>query len=279
MSGKWVKNLYTKTGLPDNYTPEDCFLDAIQRNKNVRGHTFWECLVAACQVNMQLCAVLVFAAAYVFLDEGRADWREVTSACAIATTLGYFANSGTSARLSDARLVVIFLATGLGLAPVLYKLTDTISTDTIHTTSSVMLFLHLLFHDYRHSPGPAPYCTNPLSLNAAIFAAVCLASRLNSSIDAFALITVSVSAFALFPVLRSKLGGALSVAAAGAFSVTAVVSSAGVSAGFAAFAASSLLLVTVASPWLFVRWQRHKDTIHGPWDEAVPKIVDHSDRH
>ena len=75
---------------------------------------------------------------------------------------------------------------------------------------------------------------------------------------------------------RSKLGGALSVAAAGAFSVTAVVASAGVSAGFEAVAASSLLLVTVASPWLFVRWQRHKDTIHGPWDEAVPKIVDHS---
>ena len=35
---KWVKNLYTKTGLPDNFTPGDCFLAAIQRNKNVRGH-------------------------------------------------------------------------------------------------------------------------------------------------------------------------------------------------------------------------------------------------
>ena len=64
---KWVKNLYTKTGLPDNYTPDDCFLAAIQRNKNVRGHTFSECLVAACQVNMQLCAVFIFAVAYVFL--------------------------------------------------------------------------------------------------------------------------------------------------------------------------------------------------------------------
>ena len=64
---KWVKNLYTKTGLPDNFTPDDCFLAAIQRNKNVRGHTFSECLVAACQVNMQLCAVFIFAVAYVFL--------------------------------------------------------------------------------------------------------------------------------------------------------------------------------------------------------------------
>ena len=67
VKGEWVKNLYTKTGLPDNFTPGDCFLAAIQRNKNVRGHTFWECLVAACQVNMQLCSVLIFSVAYVFL--------------------------------------------------------------------------------------------------------------------------------------------------------------------------------------------------------------------
>lgn len=278
MSGKgkeeWVKNLYTKTGLADNFTPGDCFLAAIQRNKNVRGHTFSECLEAACQVNMQLCAVLIFAVAYVFLDEGQADWSEIIATSAATTTAGYFACSGMSPRLSDARYVVIFLAMGLGLAPVLYKLTDTISTDTIHTTSSVMLFLHLLFHDYRHSLGPATYYTNPLSLNAALFAAVCLASRLNSSLDAFALITVSVSAFALFPVLRAKLDGALSVGAAAACSVAVLATCANVSVGFAASAASSLFFVTVASPWLFVRWQRHKDTIHGPWDEAIPKIAD-----
>ena len=88
-----------------------------------------------------------------FQDEGQADWSEIIAASAATTIAGYFACSGMSPRLSDARHVVIFLAMGLGLAPVLYKLTDTISTDTIHTTSSVMLFLHLLFHDFRHSIG------------------------------------------------------------------------------------------------------------------------------
>ena len=209
-----------------------------------------------------------------FQAEGEADCSEVIATSAVVTAAGYFASTGMSPRLSDARHVVIFVAMGLGLAPVLYKLTDTISTDTIHTTSSVMLFLHLLFHDYRHSIGSATYYTNPLSLNAALFAAVCLASRLDSSRDAFALITVSVSAFALFPVFRAKLDGAPSVSAATVFSAVVTAACAHVSAGFAATAASSLFFVTVASPWLFVRWQRHKDTIHGPWDEAVPKIVD-----
>ena len=35
---------------------------------------------------------------------------------------------------------------------------------------------------------------------------------------------------------------------------------------------ASQALVAVVAPALFVRWQRHKDIIHGPWDEAVPNI-------
>ena len=135
------------------------------------------------------------------------------------------------------------------------------------------MFQHPIIIEF-HATGPNAYYTNPLSLNAALFAAVCLASRLNSSLDAFALITVSVSAFALFPVFRAKLDGALSVGAAVAFSAAVIAACAHVSVGFATSAVSSLFFVTVASPWLFVRWQRHKDTIHGPWDEAVPKIAD-----
>jgi len=47
-------------------------------------------------------------------------------------------------RRNDLKHVLIFVSFGLGLAPVLYKLTDTISTDTIYTTTSVMLFVHLV---------------------------------------------------------------------------------------------------------------------------------------
>ena len=140
-------------------------------------------------------------------------------------------------------------------------------------SNDVTFFQHPIIVKF-HITGSTAYYTNPLSLNAALFAAVCLASRLNTSRDAFALITVSVSAFALFPVFRAKLDGALSVAAAAACSTAVVAACVHVSVGFAASAAASLFFVTVASPWLFVRWQRHKDTIHGPWDEAIPKIVD-----
>jgi phosphatidylinositol glycan class C protein len=268
----WVRNLYTKTGLPDNYTPDDCFLAAIQRNKNVHRYTFAQCLVVACQVNLQLCAVLLFALAYSCLDEGWVGPWQVSTVSAILTLIGYLAATELNPRLSDTKPVGIFLALGFGLAPVLYKLTDTISTDTIHTTSSVMLFLHLLFHNYNSCGGMAAYSSNPLSLNAALFAAVCLASRLDSSSDAFALLAVSVSAFALFPIFRTGLQGNHAVLVAVFVSAVVISLALVVSAGFAFASGFSLLFVTVVSPWLFVHWQSYKDTIHGPWDEAVPKI-------
>merc|ERR1711890_11050 len=57
---------------------------------------------------------------------------------------------------------------------IVYKLTDSISTDTIHTMASLGLFLHLLPQDYGL---PAPVVSSSISLNSAIFSAVCLASR------------------------------------------------------------------------------------------------------
>ena len=44
-----------------------------------------------------------------------------------------------------------------------------------------------------------------LSLNAAIFASVCLASRLPTMWHAFATVTLAVETFALWPLLRRQL--------------------------------------------------------------------------
>ena len=65
---------------------------------------------------------------------------------------------------NDIRHALIFLCFGLGLSPVLYKLTDTISTDTIYTTSGLMLFIHLVFHNYGLEKSAV--VSKALSLNA-----------------------------------------------------------------------------------------------------------------
>ena len=36
--------------FPDNYTPDECFLAAIEKNKNLHKYTFNQCLQGSCQV-------------------------------------------------------------------------------------------------------------------------------------------------------------------------------------------------------------------------------------
>ena len=50
---------------------------------------------------------------------------------------------------------------------------------------------------------PPPRVSNSISLNASIFSAVCLASRLSSSFHVFVIVCVAVLTFALFPQFRT----------------------------------------------------------------------------
>ena len=56
----WRRDLYSASPHPDNYTPDDCFLAAIERNKNVNKFSLAQCVPNACQVALQLCAVALF---------------------------------------------------------------------------------------------------------------------------------------------------------------------------------------------------------------------------
>ena len=38
------------------------------------------------------------------------------------------------------------------------------------------------------------------------------------------------------------------------------------------YAAVALIIIVLLCPALFIHWQNYKETIHGPWDEAVPKF-------
>ena len=92
--------------------------------------------------------------------------------------------------------MILFIATGYTQSPVLYTLTDTISTESIH------LMLHLLMADYGIS---APVVSWQLSLNATVFSSVCLASRFQDHESAFALLSISVFCFLLITIARPHL--------------------------------------------------------------------------
>jgi len=283
---KWRKVLYdSNSKFADNYTPHAYFLDAIERNKNLHKYSLSECLRGGCQVAIQFNWALLFYLSYFAIQQDQITSFQLLAGAVAPLCLAGYAflyycttadddddglHSGPWPLRSCFKRVLIFVAFGLGLSPLLHRLTDTISTDTIYTTSACMLLVHLAFHDYGLQGGGL----NALSLNAGLFAAVCLASRLPGSLDGFVLLSFAVEVFALLPMARMKVRGTVSSLVS-----TLVMSGATVTAckcvlsvATAWIAGATVLALTVLCPTLFVHWQTYKDTIHGPWDEAVPKI-------
>ena len=64
---KWRKTLYEDNGYPDNYTPPESFLAAIEKNKNLRVYSLWECFSGAAEVGKELSVVIIFWCCYKFL--------------------------------------------------------------------------------------------------------------------------------------------------------------------------------------------------------------------
>ena len=95
----------------------------------------------------------------------------------------------------------LFFATLLGLTPILKTLTEDTSSDTIWAFTICLFLANLLTHDYTTVP-ESNIRFPSISLNAAIFASVLLASRLPSNSHVFGLLSFAVSLFALYPILR-----------------------------------------------------------------------------
>lgn len=176
-------------------------------------------------------------------------------------------NSSTAHIFNDFKTVLIYLFFGYLFSPILHTLTDTVSTDTIFATTIFMMIIHLIFSDYGIS---VAVVSNSLSINSAIFGSICLASRLCTSFCAFVLITVAIQAFVLSPVLIKLIwNGNYFVFV---FSVTVIVTLMflwNISRTLFHFFVLSVLFLNFYCPFLFVRWQKYKDNIYGPWDEAI----------
>jgi len=107
-----------------------------------------------------------------------------------------------------------------------------------------------------------------LSINAAISAAVVLASRLHDDLAVFALMLFSVEAFALFPILRRRVQ---SMPAPVQSLVTLLLGSAALAAPSPALCAAVLTSVTFGAPAVLMWAQQYKHEIRGPWDAATPR--------
>ncbi|KAF8267331.1 phosphatidylinositol N-acetylglucosaminyltransferase [Lactarius quietus] len=276
---QWERVLWRSQPFPDNYVPPS-FLSALSKNPNVLPYRYWPLVLGACTISQNLSVILVFLAVFTRLLDHTLDPRLLVAlssvgfigGCLVWELSGHFESNAVSsdrrARTVKASLLT-FLAL-IALAPILRTLTAPTSADSIWALATALFLVHTALADYSYSASPVQRerLTSVLSINAAISAAVVLASRLHEDLAVFALMLFSVEAFALFPVLRRRLQPTPAPVQA---VVTGMLGFAALATPLPGLCAAVLVSVTFGAPAVLIWAQQYKHEIRGPWDAATPR--------
>lgn len=281
----WQKVLYGNRGYPDNYT-DPVFLKDLQKNINVKSFEYWQAVIGATKLTHQLSIIVVFLLVFHNLNTHPAyiPAEQLLPIVCLISCFGYclyvLANgprtrpdgtkSYSNTIIDDSKTVVCVLVFGFILSPMLHTLTKSISTDTIYTITFFMFLLHIICFDYGL---PAALVSNAISINAAMFGTICLASRLHSALDAFVFLLVSFILFAVYPnalhLFESKCNFTLSLTPVTVFVSLSCVALVILSPMLFSIYLMIMIFCGLIYPFIFCYAQRYKRNINGPWDEAT----------
>ncbi|XP_065830175.1 phosphatidylinositol N-acetylglucosaminyltransferase subunit C-like [Oscarella lobularis] len=275
MPPRWRKILYESQGVADNYV-DDSFLQEMRKNVNTKTYPLNILMFHSGVVSQQISCVVLFASAFAYTDSKQLDPTHLFLLTAVMSTLSYAILIALDSSLlkinrliADVQTAFLFVAALYTLSPVLRTLTETISTDTTYAMTTVMLLIHLLFHNYGVD---SSVVSNAVSLNAAIFASVCLASRLPSSWHVFVTVLFAVHLFAHGPVVRHRLKVTwpwLDYLITYLLAIVCLFAIWWLSLSLTVLLMFLYLAVGFVCPIWFYKWQSLKNNIYGPWDEAT----------
>lgn len=311
----WRKVLWVRQPYADNYVSPEQFLVEMRKNVEVHMYRLgWLVRSTTLSITAHLASTINFVAFFYQLYREQISVSALLLASTTITTLLYLAwiariwlmrepEDSLAANATDEASVgwgsgkyrgrppgshlegrkmasrqagksaILFMMVLLGLTPILKTLTEDTSSDSIWILACLALLLNALAFDYGCEGIRGQ---DSLSLNAAIFASVLLASRLPSKAHVFGLMSMAIIWFALVPLLLRYLRQ--HVPWAHGLLVSLLIGGAGVLlapiGGLCVLLYVALLLtISVLCPALFVYLQRYKNQIHGPWDEAVVSSV------
>lgn len=299
---KFKKVLWRKQPFPDNFVP-DTFLAELRTNSNLRLVSFKELAFASLPISQHFLSVMLFVSLFVHLRLGSID-PELT--LVVATGVVGFAwavaklvttkqpdkkRKPTRSRRRGGNVLglLILCLVLLAVSPVLRTLTESTTSDSIWALSAILFIVNLSLADYSSATiaqtslaAPASL-SETLSLNAAICASVVLASRLQSNIQVFTLLYLSISMFALFPMLRKlirRLPADSTITTDSINSAIVVILYTSAITALWSLSITSCALTTLTVVFLslvcpvWMKWaQKWKHEIKGPWDPAEPIIT------
>lgn len=278
----WQKRLYGNEGYADNYT-DPSFLKELQKNLNIKTFTIFEAICGASKLTHQISIICSFLLLFYNLHKELIEPSAILMSVCAATSSGYTTIQFKQYFLDDIGGVSLFqdiktassvLVFGFILSPMLHTLTNSISTDTIYTVTFFVLLLHLVCHDYGL---PGSVVSNAISLNAVYFGSICLASRLSTSLHAFTLLIVAIVMFTLYPRFLKSFTAWTNIATIMPLMILLVVNSVcllGCSFSLFCVYSSAMVFINFICPLSFCILHKHKNNIHGPWDEAVVDVAE-----
>jgi len=275
---RWRKILYVKQPFEDNYV-DHTFLNELVKNANFTAYSLSDVMKDSAVIIQQISVVTLFVLLFVFTLYSSFSLPLLLSFPSLLLIIGFSVRAGVGSSFSERNLLnslkslVLIFCTLFALSPVLKTLTEPFSEDTIIACTLFLLFSHLVFHDYSFVNGYADSFSAPISLNAAIFASVLLASRLNSTLHVFSLISVSIEVFALSPILFHHIKKYSEICyywLTVTLALLSVLLLLLISVTLAVVFTAVALFITIACPIFLIFVQKYKNEIHGPWDEAIP---------
>ncbi|XP_047134740.1 phosphatidylinositol N-acetylglucosaminyltransferase subunit C isoform X1 [Hydra vulgaris] len=264
---KWCKVLYKHQPFEDNYTSKT-FLDEMKKNVNTKIYDLPRIIFESGVVSQQLSSICLFVSIFWYLEVKILSPINLLFALLLCFCIGVSFRKVIGKKGIGVSSCFIVSSFVFAISPILKTLTKSISTDTIYAMTTCMLLANMLFQDYGAG---AAIVSKVISLNTSIFAAVCLGSRLSSSLQVYAFVMLAVEIFALFPELRKDIkcwcrGADIFLTETMAIFTTLLL------APVSRIAACGLVLahfmITFFFPIWMYRLQRYKNNIHGPWDEA-----------
>lgn len=277
----WKKVLYQINQYDDNYT-DSTFLSLLRKNESLHLYTWAEAALPLCSITFEISSTLLYVAVFTFLDTDlifprQIVWVSLISLFVVIFLLLQFVThiKETLKRYEVTVLHIVsrglvLLICGYMFTPVVKSLTETISTDTVYAMVAVMLFIHVVFQEYFPSSLKFYSC---LSLNSSIFAAVCLASRLATEEHIFVFTTFAFQIFICISFFRVIIQDcpAIFVCFTGLLTFLVLLALSYVRPTSVPLFILICVFINLYCPRIYVKCQRYKESIHGPWDEAIIK--------
>ncbi|EEB08947.1 pig-C [Schizosaccharomyces japonicus yFS275] len=295
----WKKVLWRKQDYPDNYIDES-FLNGLQRNVNIQVTDFWSLVADSLPITQHLASIVIFVACFVAIYQNRLSCTVLGVCSNVFAVSAFILWDRVISKPSQSYVFIsyrecfksclLIVLTLIGLSPILMSLTKSTSPDSIWSVSVWLFLANVFFHEYtvdnklirsehegqRNRSAFNTRLHNSLSTNASLSASVVLASRLDQSLHVFIFILFAVYWFALFPIFRKYVHMYSFYAdmlmtlfmLISAYLATCIVASVAIASVFLLL----IFFISFVCPVWFIKLQRFKNEIHGPWDIARPQI-------